>query len=124
MSNEKYEPVKFDRWQELAKYVIDGGEVWARNNIGQYARIVFDGKGFNCDVSDWVQNTYVKKQPTLEELIAIKPRLIWVWDTSESEGVLKLIKDRRSLTSLLINWNNFRMLTDDEIKQFLDKEPS
>ena len=26
--NEKFEPIKFDSWQELAKYVIDGGEVY------------------------------------------------------------------------------------------------
>lgn len=25
MKNEKFKPIKFDSWQELAKYVIDGG---------------------------------------------------------------------------------------------------
>ena len=26
--NEKFEPIKFDSWQELAKFVIDGCEVY------------------------------------------------------------------------------------------------
>lgn len=130
MRNEKYEPIKFNSWQELAKCVIDGGEVWARNNIGQYARIVFDGEGFNCDVRDWVENTFTKKQQTLEELIAIKPRLCWVWDSGGEEKEVALIRDvgvpgkRRYVCVGFMPWDNAQILTDDEIKQFLDKEPS
>lgn len=124
MRNEKYEPIKFDSWQELVKYVTDGGEVWARNNIGQYARIVFDGKGFNCDVRGWAENTYVKKQPTLEELVSVKPRLFWVWDAHEKDKVLQLVKDVEDLPFISSDWLNHRMLSDDEIKPFLDKEPS
>lgn len=92
--NEKYEPIKFNSWQELAKYVIDGGEVY-----------------------------YVKKQPTLKELIAIKPRLCWV------------CYKNKKFTRLIVNvehgffvddngcmYDNAQMLTDDEIKQFLSGE--
>lgn len=116
----KYEPIKFDSWQELAKYVIDGGEVYYDD-----VRLVFcfETSEFNYSFTEHVMNNlYTKKQPALEELIAIKPRLFWAWDISETEGVLKLIKDLKALRSLLNNWRNYRMLTDDEIKQFLSGE--
>ena len=121
---EKYEPIKFDSWQELAKYVIDGGEVYFKAFQNKYLKVTFNGTQFdtNLDVLHKDRELFTKKQQTLEELIAIKPRLFLAWDISETEGVLKLIKDLKALRSLLNNWRNYRMLTDDEIKQFLSGE--
>lgn len=69
--NEKYEPIKFDSWQELAKYVIDGGGVYYEKQ-----KIQCDMGQFNFVLCDSVMNNLcTKKQLTLEELIAIKPRL-------------------------------------------------
>lgn len=59
----KYEPIKFDSWQELVKYVIDGGDVYLHD------RIIFDfiNSEFNRDFTDHLmENLYIKKQPTLE----------------------------------------------------------
>ena len=129
MSNEKYEPIKFNSWQELAKCVIDGGEVYIKNNAGNYARLEFDGRCFGYSLNSWLGDTHTKKQPTLEELIAIKPRLCWVWD---GPGVnfkkVRVInyceKEGRYYSGENVWWQHAQMLTDDEIKQFLDKEPS
>lgn len=128
MSNEKYEPIKFDSWQELAEYVIDGGEVYYGNN-----RIIFNFKKseFNYSFTDHLmENLFIEKQPTLEELIAIKPRLCWVWDSCDEEKEVALIRGvgvggkRLYVCVGFMSWDNAQMLTDDEIKQFLDKEPS
>lgn len=132
MSNEKYEPIKFNSWQELAKYVIDGGEVYIKNNAGSYAKLEFDGICFNYHLNSWIEDTYTKKQPTLEELIAIKPRLCWVWDgLADSFNLIKKVrvinycgKEDRYYSGENIWWQHAQILTDDEIKQFLDKEPS
>ena len=94
----KYEQIKFDSWQELAKFVIDGGEV------------------------------YIKKQPTLKELIAIKPRLCWVWDCTDDPKIIREIdcfyNDLYYSGGLSRGmwWQHAQMLTDDEIKQFLGGE--
>lgn len=36
--SEKYEIIKFDSWQELAKYVIDGGEVYFDSEFDEKKR--------------------------------------------------------------------------------------
>ena len=118
MTSEKYEPIKFDSWQELAKFVIDGGEVY-------YGRIKikFEDSQFNVHFEDELMNhLFIKKQPTLEELIAIKPRLCWVWDRNDQiKAVSSIIRfDGVHYNSQRCFWTNAQMLTDDEIKQFLN----
>ena len=71
----EYEKVYFENWQDLAKAVIDGCDVYFKVlHCGHY-KIIFNGNGFNCDVGrvfrTW--DTYIKKQPSLAELVAIKP---------------------------------------------------
>lgn len=124
--NEKYELIKFNSWQELAKYVIDGGEVYYDNEIKGFVRINFNGVGFGIDIEKIFdcRNLYMKKQPTLEELIAIKPRLCWVWDNDvDNKEVVRINKIENNI---YYNnrwwWRNAKMLTDDEIKQFLSDE--
>lgn len=115
--NEKYEPIKFDSWQELAKYVIDGGEVYYEGE-----KIVFDNdySQFNYQFTEHLMsNTFIKKQPTLEELIAIKPRLCWVRNSFCDDKVLIMVDNYELLVS---TWMYYEMLTDDEIKQFLGGE--
>ena len=125
MKNEKFEPIKFDSWQELAKYVIDGGEVYYDNiiNCGGFVRINFNGVGFGIDIEKIFdcRNLYIKKQPTLEELIAIKPRLCWVWDNDVDKKEVVRINEIRNnwYHNNRCRWINAQMLTDDEIKQFL-----
>ena len=111
----KYEPIKFDSWQYLAKYVIDGGEVY----VDCQWRIKFSGVGFNCDIKIIFsnKNLYIKKQQTLEELIAIKPRLCWVWDNGIDKSVVAISDANEAHL-----YDNAQMLTDDEIKQFLSVE--
>ena len=112
----KYEPIKFDSWQELAKYVIDGGEVYYDN-----LQVKFDGQKFNCwlESADLLAHLYTKKQPTLEELIAIKPRLCWVRNSVYDDKVLTIVDNYELLVS---TWMYYEILTDDEIKQFLGGE--
>ena len=124
--NEKYEPIKFESWQELAKYVIDGGEVYYDNEIKGFVRINFNGVGFGIGIEKIFdcRNLYIKKQPTLEELIAIKPRLCWVWDYDLKRfAVIVLCGDYGDGFKFQdingVRWKNAQMLTDDEIKQFL-----
>jgi hypothetical protein len=121
--NEKYEPIKFETWQELAKFVIDGGEVYF-----QHKRISFDvdESQFNFVFTDHLRNNlFIKKQPTLEELIAIKPRLCWVWDYDKNSKSIKVVYNfNKNSDHPYLLWNNVgfknaQMLTDDEIKQFL-----
>lgn len=119
----KYEPIKFDSWQELAKYVIDGGEVYC-NGI----KITCDEAGFNFVLDGGViDSCVIKKQPTLEELIAIKPRLCWVWDEEKDKpkeiALIKEVTESGRYESVgWLHWDSAQMLTDDEIKQFLDGE--
>ena len=118
--NEKYEPIKFETWQELAKFVIDGGEVY----FNEKTKISFDvdESSFNFVFTDHLRNNlYIKKQPTLEELIAIKPRLCWVWDCDdEKKAVSSIVSvDSQHYRSQRSFWKKAQMLTDDEIKQFL-----
>ena len=119
----KYEPIKFDSWQYLAKYVIDGGEVY----VDCQWRIKFSGVGFNCDIKIIFsnKNLYIKKQQTLEELIAIKPRLCWVLSCDKKTKIVVEIaktKDGYYFTKSGGFWHDVQMLTDDEIKQFLSGE--
>lgn len=124
--NEKYELIKFNSWQELAKYVIDGGEVYYDNEIKGFVRINFNGVGFGIDIEKIFdcRNLYMKKQPTLEELIAIKPRLCWVWDNDvDNKEVVRINEIRNNWHhNNRCRWINAQMLTDDEIKQFLNGE--
>ena len=116
--NEKFEPIKFDSWQELAKFVIDGGEVYYDKK--EKVIIDFDRElMINLRLMD---SLYIKKQPTLEELIAIKPRLCWVWDhDNDIRDLLPIYSfDGSYYSSKRWRWNNAQMLTDDEIKQFLN----
>jgi len=122
MKNEKYEPIKFDSWQELAKYVIDGGEVYYEGE-----KIIFDDdySQFNYQFTEHLMsNTFTKKQPTLEELIAIKPRLCWV--CYKNKKFLRLILNVDEFGFFVDDngcaYDNSQMLTDDEIKQFLNGE--
>ena len=129
--NEKYEPIKFDSWQELAKYVIDGGEVYFKAFQNKYLKVTFNGTQFdtNLDILHKDRELFIKKQPTLEELIAIKPRLCWVWDNHEEYHYIRIItaiinnNNTRNFISLDGEiWDNAQTLTDDEIKQFLSGE--
>lgn len=119
MNNEKYEPIKFETWQELAKFVIDGGEVY----FNEETKISFDVDEslFNFVFTDHLRNNlYIKKQPTLEELIAIKPRLCWC--VYAGRKFIKLITgydDGEFISDNGIRYDNAQMLTDDEIEQFL-----
>ena len=122
----KYEPIKFDSWQELAKYVIDGGEVYFKAFQNKYLKITFNGTQFdtNIDILHKDRELFTKKQQTLEELIAIKPRLCWVWDhDNDIRDLLPIYSfDGSYYSSKRWRWNNAQMLTDDEIKQFLNGE--
>ena len=71
------------------------------------------------------------KQPTLEELIAIKQRLCWVWDYEHQQSmkILAVVDHSgeypggfRFQSINGVRWKNAQMLTDDEIKQFLSGE--
>lgn len=124
MKNEKFEPIKFDNWQELAKYVIDGGEVYYDKK--EKVIIDFDRElMINLRLMD---SLYIKKQPTLEELIAIKPRLCWVWDGDCDDKVIDIICsydtscEYHYRSNSGTGWKHAQMLTDDEIKQFLSGE--
>ena len=120
--NEKFEPIKFDSWQELAKYVIDGGEVYYEGE-----KIIFDDdySQFNYQFTEHLMsNTFTKKQSTLEELIAIKPRLCWV--CYKNKKFLRLILNVDEVGFFVDDngcvYDNSQMLTDDESKQFLNGE--
>ena len=79
----EYEKVYFDKWQDLAKAVIDGGEIYFFKAFDdKYIKITLSDASFCVDLSVIFNDRdfYIKKQPTLQELIAIKPRLCWVWD--------------------------------------------
>jgi len=128
--NKKFEPIKFDSWQELAKYVIDGGEVYFAEFDETKEKIMFhDHRAFNCNINEIsrYEVLYTKKQQTLEELIAIKPRLCWVWDNDLKRfAVVVLCGDYGEGFKFQdingVRWKNAQMLTDDEIKQFLSDE--
>ena len=117
----KYEPIKFDSWRGLAKYVIDGGEVYFKAFQSKYLKITFNGTQFdtNLDVLHKDRELFIKKQPKLEELIAIKPRLCWVRNSVYDDKVLTIVDNYELLVS---TWMYYEMLTDDEIKQFLSGE--
>ena len=122
----EYEKVYFEKWQDLAKAVIDGREFFVKNNVCQYFRLSFDGESFNCKLEQWVENVYIKKQPTLEELIAIKPRLCWGSGWSDfREKHLVIITgmngDYYEGADGTI-WSNVKLVSYDEIKQFLNGE--
>ena len=118
MKNEKFKPIKFDSWQELAKYVIDGGEVY----YDKKEKVIIDfDKELMINLA-LMDNLYTKKQPTLEELIAIKPRLCWVLSSDKKTKIIveiTEIKDGYYFTKSGGFWHDVQMLTDDEIKQFL-----
>ena len=108
--NEKFEPIKFDSWQELAKFVIGGGEVYYDKK--EKVIIDFDRElMINLRLMD---SLYIKKQPTLEELIAIKPRLCWVWDhDNDIRDLLPIYSfDGSYYRSKRWRWNNAQMLTE------------
>lgn len=65
----KYEPIKFGSWQELAKYVIDGGEVYFKAFKSKYLKITFNGTQFdtNLDVLHKDRELFTKKQLKLED---------------------------------------------------------
>lgn len=123
----EYEKVHFDKWQDLAKAVIDGGEFYYGKD---HEKITIQNGDCNFYLNDDVmQNLYTKKEQTLAELIAIKPRLCWVWDSQDNmEREVALIKSvdvdgkRRYDCIGFMSWDNAQMLTDDEIKQFLSGE--
>ena len=122
MKNEKYEPIKFDSWQELAKYVIDGGEVYYEGE-----KIIFDDdySQFNYQFTEHLMsNTFTKKQPTLEELIAIKPRLCWVCYKNKKflRVIVNIDEHGFFIDDNGCTYDNSQMLTDDEIKQFFNGE--
>lgn len=113
----KYEPIKFDSWQELAKYVIDGGEVYYG-----CIKIKFDGMKFNHALNESILDRfYVKKQPALEELIAIKPRLCWVFYKNKKflRVIVNIDEHGFFIDDNGCTYDSAQMLTDDEIKQFL-----
>lgn len=124
--NEKYEPIKFDSWQELAKYVIDGGEVYFKAFQNKYLKITFNGTQFdtNIDILHKDRELFIKKQPTLEELIAIKPRLCWV--CYKNKKFTRLVVNADECGFFIDDngciYDNAQMLTDDEIKQFFGGE--
>lgn len=115
----KYEPIKFDSWQELAKYVIDGGEVYYH----EQQEIKCKRGIFNFELTDNVMdNLYTKKQTTPEELI--KPRLCWVCYKNKKFTRLIVNVDEHGffIDDNGCTYDNARLLTDDEIKQFLSGE--
>lgn len=118
----KYEPIKFDSWQELAKYVIDGGEVYFYKDKIEFD---VDVSEFNFTFTDYLmENLYIKKQPTLEELIAIKPRLCWVFYKNKKflKVIVNIDEHGFFIDDSGCTYDNAQMLTDDEIKQFLSGE--
>lgn len=61
--NEEYEKIDFKTWQELAKFVIDGGEVYIIIPSGEFEQIVFDNDlcEFNVFLRALVDKCYTKK---------------------------------------------------------------
>jgi len=122
METNRYEPIKFDSWQELAKYVIDGGEVY----VDCQWHIKFSGVAFNCDIEIIFsnKNLYTKKQPALEELIAVKPRLCWVFYKNKKflRVIVNIDEHGFFIDDNGCTYDSAQMLTDDEIKQFLSGE--
>lgn len=127
MESNKYEPIEFDTEIDVIKHFVNIGDLYVINN-GEYEKLEFKRNKFNWDPG--LNDFYTKKQPTLEELIAIKPRLCWVWDScnDNAEREVALIKSvgdgkrRRYVCVGFMSWDNAQMLTDEEIKQFLSGE--
>lgn len=122
----KYEPIKFNSWQELAKCVMDGGEVYYEPIPNNRRKIYFSGNSFNCDIervfSNW--DTCIKKQQTLKELLKIRPRLCWVWDNTmfkprEIALITGISEGGRYEAIGYLKWDNAKLLTDIEIKNIL-----
>lgn len=115
LNERRIRKIEFKTWQELARFVIDGGELFQR--IGdKYTKINFDyQKPIDC---------YTKKQKTIEELIAIKPRLCRVWDDIiECKGIdviNRVTNEHYKFRGKSCGWKHAEMLTDDEIKEFLN----
>ena len=102
--------------------MIDGGEVYFAKE-----KIKFDEKEYSFSHyldNDLMDNLFIKKQPTLEELIAIKPRLCWVLDyDGEEKSIIEIVeKNKYYYNRRGTLWKHAQMLTDDEIKQFLNGE--
>lgn len=126
METNRYEPIKFDSWQELAKYVIDGGEVYFKAFQSKYLKITFNGTQFdtNLDVLHKDRELFTKKQLKLEELIAIKQRLCWVFYKNKKflKVIVNIDEHGFFIDDSGCTYDNAQMLTDDEIKQFLGGE--
>jgi len=62
--NEEYEKIEFKTWQELAKFVIDGGEAYIIIPSGEFEKITFNESvySFNVLLRSWVDKCYTKKQ--------------------------------------------------------------
>ena len=129
--NNEYEKIEFKTWQELAKFVIDSGEVYALDGYaldgrGDFKQITFsaDNFKFNVFLDVFLNNCYTKKQKTIEELIAIKPRLCRVWDDIiECKGIdviNRVTNEHYKFRGKSCGWKHAEMLTDDEIKEFLN----
>lgn len=122
--NEEYEKIEFKTWQDLAKFVIDGGEVYGKYRDGSYRPILFNGIEFTEHVEVFFKYCYTKKQQTIEGLIKIKPRLCRVWDDIiECNGIdiiNSVTNENYKFRGKSCGWKNAEMLTDEEIKEFLN----
>ena len=58
--NEEYEKIEFKTWQDLAKFVIDGGEVYGKYRDGSYRPILFNGIEFTEHVEVFFKYCYTK----------------------------------------------------------------
>lgn len=118
----KYEKVKFDTVQELAKAVIDGGEFYYEGVL-----ITYVCGEFNFHLYPSILNrVFVRKEMTMEELVAIKPRLCHVWDGELSKQIKHIevitainAKEKDKYIGTFSTWRYAEALTDSEIKQFL-----
>lgn len=113
---EQYEKKEFADWRELAKFVIDGGEVYDCEK----EKLEFDfvnSRFVFIFTENLMQNLYIKKQPSLEELLKIKPRLCRV-----GENILAIYSCKNNVFYDIegFGFNDAKMLSDEEIKQFLN----
>lgn len=121
----------FESWQDLAMHIIKYGHT---NTIyykeyGEYIPIKFYGKSFSCNIIEHSSFNIYIKIPNIEEVVANKPVLCWVWDDEEEAKQLGIIVsvnenlmpyifvDDRNTT-----WKNAKILSKQEMFETLHIE--